>query len=409
MNKKTLIWRLLCGRPVQHSLVILVTALTISLTVCALQLSNGITGALNTATRPFPLLAGAKGSPEQLVLSTVFLRSIPPANVGWATVEKLRGDRGVTAAIPIGLGDNYRGFRVVGTEPALFNYTIPGDKKPWLQLTSGKPFDAPLKAVIGTTTAQLTGLKVGDTFRTIHGTSALANSREHGDPITVTGILAPLGGPWDKAILVHISTLWSQHADHNPGPVAAAAAEAHDEEDHDHEEKGDVTAVLVRPAGYSDALRLLSDYRSDRDAQIIFPAQTIIQLLSLLGDAEKILRFLALAAVGLTLLITAFTLWWFSAGSRREQLILRALGASPRQLRSLWFTMGLVLILAGQILGHTCGHLLYNLISNAAGKGAGLMLLHTLSVQEIALAGGVLLCGAIISYAASGSAGNTEL
>ena len=49
--------------------------------------------------------------------NTPFVRFKPPGNVPLVTLEQLRGNRLISQAVPLAMGDNYRGFRIVGTEP----------------------------------------------------------------------------------------------------------------------------------------------------------------------------------------------------------------------------------------------------------------------------------------------------
>ena len=163
---------------------------------------------------PFPILAGAKGSAYQLVLNTVFLRDRPVGNIPFSEMEILK-NRGETRAVyPLGFGDNYRGFRLVGTDRALFGYRPVKNKDPWLSLEEGALFQEEGEAVIGSETARITGLKVGDTFRSVHGSSP--KGRAHNHPFRVTGILRPVGGPYDTAIFIDMKDVWEAHGEREP-------------------------------------------------------------------------------------------------------------------------------------------------------------------------------------------------
>ena len=92
---------------------------------------------LTAAAEPFPIVAGSKGSPNQLVLNTVFLKDTPMSNISYTEVEKLRANKNVAMAVPLGYGDNYRGFRMAGTEKEIFNYVINPQRGKWLQINEG--------------------------------------------------------------------------------------------------------------------------------------------------------------------------------------------------------------------------------------------------------------------------------
>lgn len=112
----------LVRRPLRQFLLFLLIMVTAALPVFILQTAGGLYGGINRAVSPFPILAGAKGSAYQLVLNTVFLRDRPVGNIPFSEMEILK-NRGETRAVyPLGFGDNYRGFRLVGTDRALFVY-----------------------------------------------------------------------------------------------------------------------------------------------------------------------------------------------------------------------------------------------------------------------------------------------
>lgn len=112
----------LVRRPLRQFLLFLLIVVTCALPVFILHMAGGLYGGINRAVSPFPILAGAKGSAYQLVLNTVFLRDRPVGNIPYEEMEKLV-DTGKTQAVyPLGFGDNYRGFRIVGTRADLFSY-----------------------------------------------------------------------------------------------------------------------------------------------------------------------------------------------------------------------------------------------------------------------------------------------
>lgn len=59
--------------------------------------------------------------------------------------------------------------------------------------------------------------------------------------------------------------------------------EAHGEREPD---KREVTALLVVPKGYREAMQLLSAYRKNRDVQMVFPSQSVISLYAMVGQTK---------------------------------------------------------------------------------------------------------------------------
>lgn len=162
------------------------------------------------------LVVGAKGSPVQLILSSLLHLDVPTGNISLAEANQLSNHPMVKEAIPVSLGDNYRGVRIVGTTPAL------GDLY-GADMALGGWFDHPFEAVVGSVAAKRAGLMMGGQFTGRHGFTE--HGHAHDDEIyTVTGILLPTGTILDQLILTPVETYWLLHQEHGDF-----------EHDHDHE------------------------------------------------------------------------------------------------------------------------------------------------------------------------------
>lgn len=385
MSEILIIRRLLAGRPLQNLLAVIVMAASVALSVGMLLMSAGLHDSLVQAGKNFPMVMGAKGSPNQLVLNTVFLKDQPIGNFSYTKVLELRNNTNVEQAVPLGFGDNYKGFRLVGTEKEIFTFHgIEKGRKNWLQLSEGKFFQQPFEAVIGAETAAKTGLKIGDTFASVHGVTATANSKSHSEKYKVVGILKPVQGPYDSAIFVSMESIWNQH---NHGSINKTQDKTQQE----------VTSVLIRPAGYAQSLQLAAQYNKDRDVQVIFPSKTIIELFSVIGNIEKVLQVFTAAVLLLSLLIIGSSLYWFVVGSVYEQGIMRSLGATAQQIMYLYFKLGMTLVGVGTLLGVALGHSGFQAISYLLQDKVGLYMQAGLVKEEIILVAAILLFGAVCS------------
>lgn len=361
-----MILRLAClsllRRPARHALLLLILAAACALPVFLIQMAAGLYNGLNRAVEPFPILAGAKGSPYQLVINTVFLRDHPIGNISYGEVEKLRQSGKADLVIPLAFGDNYRGFRIAGTEKEIFSYAPNKRSGPWLRVAEGRPFQGSGEAVVGSETAKRTGLRIGDTFRTMHGVTT-APGQEHGE-YRVTGILSPVGGPYDTAVLIPIEDVWSAHR-HQPGAVrrgglvrkSAPQKTAPAETPALAEGKGDVTAILVHPKGYKEAMELLSAAQRERsgETQLIFPSQTLIALYSMAGQSREFWQLLAGGLIGAAVLITLLSMYWNGLSRLKEFALLRALGAGSGSIARLLAAEQALLLLTGSAAGWLIG------------------------------------------------------
>ena len=344
-------WKLavlsLVRRPLRYGLLLLLTAAACALPVFVTQLAGGLYEGLNRAAAPFPILAGAKGSPYQLVINTIFLKDRPIGNVPYSEVDKLRQTGKADLVLPMAFGDSYQGFRICGTEKEIFSYVVPGARKPWLMPAEGRSFAHHGEAVLGAETAKLTGLKIGDTFQSSHG--FVAKGHKHTHPYKVVGILKSVGGPYDSSILIPIEDVWEAHS-----PKAKGRAEAHDRE---LSGRGDVTAILVHPVGYGQAMQLLSQWqrRKQSPTQLIFPAQSLISLYAMAGQSKSFWLILSGGLVAAAVLMTLLALYWDGTSRMEEWAILQALGAAPGAVRRLLLLEQFLLLVTGSVLGWLTG------------------------------------------------------
>lgn len=379
MHEYTLIKRLLLSRPLQNLLAALVMALSIATAANVMLLAEGIHGAMVQASKPFPMLMGAKGSPNQMVLNTVFLKDQPVGNFSYTMVHELRSNPNVAQAVPLGYGDNYKGYRIVGTERELLElHGVEKNAAPWLKLEHGKAFSKDYEAVIGAEVAAKTGLKLGDSFTSVHGVVHNVGAKAHDyQKFTVVGILQRAHGPYDSSIIVPMTSIWNMHS-HG-------------------DEKQEVTAVVIVPKGYAQSMALASSYSKNHEVQIIFPSKTVIELFSIMGDLQKLLQSFSMIIMALALLIVGSSLYWFITSSRRDQAIMRALGAGESDIMQLYFKLGMTLICIGGLLGLGLGHLLFAGLGAMLQEHTGLYLAGGFLRQELYLLGSVIFCGAVCS------------
>src|SRR5476651_1123344 len=169
----------------QHLLSTVITALSIALAggllmsvwVVKVQSQSTFTQ-VNTG---FDAVLGARGSKLQLVLNAIFHLEASPGNLSWKDYEVVRRYPAVQVAIPIAVGDNLRGYRIVGTIPSLFTDVEYAPGKRYTVAAGGRLFEPDAKeAVVGSFAASRLGLKVGDTFHPFHGLAYNPNE-QHAD------------------------------------------------------------------------------------------------------------------------------------------------------------------------------------------------------------------------------------
>ena len=213
------------SKPLNLLLSLMLLILSVSLVTFVLQLSQQMEGQLNKNIAPFDMVVGAKGSPLQLVLSSVLHIDVPTGNIKLKDASMLQKHPFVQTAIPVSYGDNYKGYRILGTEAAYLDHYQ-------AQLSEGRLYEKSFEVVAGSNVVQRLGLKVGDIFISSHGLAASGGDSHDDHPFTITGILKSTGSVVDQLLITNLESVWEAHDHGEDGHDDET--EAHDE--HDHEE-----------------------------------------------------------------------------------------------------------------------------------------------------------------------------
>ncbi|MDW5315737.1 ABC transporter permease [Rhizobium sp. PL01] len=379
--------RLWAGSLVVVLLIAFATALGVAVTLQerALRL-----GSARAADR-FDLVIGAPGSETQLLLSSVFLQPSPLPLMSGDVLGKLAADPRVSWAAPVGFGDSFSGYPIVGTSTALTSNLS--------ALTQGRPFFKAGEAVVGAAV----DLPLGYAVKPTHGLATLGGETHTELAYRITGRMAPTGTSWDRAILVPIQSVWSLHGmgghedEHGHATEADEAHQddagaAHSEEpghDHNHEhvhvdpdapldehwtaEAPGLPAILVKPKTIADAYKLRQDYRGN-GTLAVFPGEVLTNLYATLGDAKRVL---SAVAVGAQILVAAAVLMVtvMHIGQRRRQIgALRAFGAPQSAVLAIVWLELFILIALGILLGFALGYGAAMLLSMMFSGESGIIL-----------------------------------
>ncbi|MEO0630073.1 MAG: ABC transporter permease, partial [Planctomycetota bacterium] len=212
---------------------VLLMALGTASIVLLLLVGNQLSETMSRDARGIDLVLGAKGSPVQLVLSAVYHADVPTGNIELAEAERWAEDPRIASAIPLSLGDSFRGFRIVGTTP---DYATLYDA----EIADGRWWAGSMEAVVGAAAASAAGLEVGSTFAGAHGFSDGGHSHDR-SLYRVVGVLGRTGSVLDRLVLTSLDSVWDLHEPAAPAsPTTVDAEPEHDDEyDHDDAEEHD--------------------------------------------------------------------------------------------------------------------------------------------------------------------------
>ncbi len=395
-------------RPLSSALNVLILALGIATIIVLLVVSDRVEQNLVRNAEGIDLVVGAKGSPLQLILSAVYHIDAPTGNIPIAEAEAIMADRAVAEAMPLALGDSYRGFRIIGATPAYAGHY--GGEVERGALWSGE-----MEATLGAVVAREADLNVGDTFYSAHGLGAGGEAHDE-HPIEVAGVFAETGTILDRLILTSIETVWDVHgahgeehehdddAEHSDGQDDDEHAHSDDEhehaydDEHTHDDEHDevqtapspasgppslagptqaapaqeYTAVLIRYASPLAALSFPRYVNTQTDLQAAAPAFETARLFDLLGVGFGAIRAFGLVLIFVAVLSVFVALLNALKDRRYDLAMMRTLGASRRKLMGHVLLEGLLLAGMGTLLGLVLGHLAAAGLGGAVERAQGL-------------------------------------
>ncbi|MDB2576366.1 ABC transporter permease [bacterium] len=395
-------WFLIVSRSLrEHRLSTSITvgagALASGLVMAVFAIHGATSDAFSGSSSDYDAILGAPGGQGQLVLNSLFHLDASQGNLPWSMYEAIAADPGVERAVPYALGDNFRGFRIIGTTLGAFVGRDP--------LPPGEWFDPKKRqAVVGAAVARETGLVRGSVFQPSHGlTYDAADPRRHATPFVVTAVMAPTGTPDDRAIFIPIEGIFRMDGHELRGSGEAVEAEAFHELEIPDEHK-EVSAVLLRfrRGGINPGLRLNHKINVAGDrATLAWPiAQVLADLYRKLFWAIEVLRIVALMVVVVAGGALLASLYNTMNERRRELAILRSLGASRATVFSVIVGEAAVISLLGALLGFLVERAILFRVSDtllsttgvllSAGTAGGAHLWTPLGMLAVGLVAGVV-------------------
>lgn len=349
----------LAGRSLWHRRVTLaLVTLTLSLSVALLlgvqYLRTEVKQSFLSTISETDLIVGARSGPSNLLLYSVFHLGNATNNIQWSTFESIRRDDAVSWAVPLSLGDSYRGYRVIGTTSGFFEHYKYRNGSA-LEWQNGGIFGDVFEAVVGAEVARQQDLEVGDEITLAHGTGAVSFV-DHGDhPFTVRGVLQRTGTPVDRSVMISLAGMEAIHIGWETGmprPGQGISAEAARQTDLTPKT---ITAALVgvhKPVQTFRLQRQLNNF-PEEPLTAILPGVALSEFWQVLGGFETALLTISAFVVITGLVGLAAVLLTAQAQRNREMAILRANGASPLHIGALFALECVLVALTATVCGLT--------------------------------------------------------
>lgn len=369
------------SKKLKNFLTIFAIMISVMLIICIQNISAQLGSNVIENISEYDLIVGKAGSSTGLVMNTVFYYGVPEGNIDISYLDELQNHKYVKKVVPLGMGDSFHGYKIIGTSPLFF------DNENYV-LKEGRFIESEFEVVLGSTVAKKLGLKIGDTFKSQHGLSndeIESEEHHHDEEYKVVGILKATNTPNDTVIFTTIETLWHAHGLHHDeneenhdeeveNVVEVKSTLSHGSKDNESEEESSslLTAVLIRSRGLAEQNQLYQELKKDEKIQVIMPTETLRELLNSLDIGEIVITLIASVSVVLSIIMLFITMLTSSIERRKDISILRALGAKRRVVFLIIIVEILIIAIVGVLLGFLFAHALIAILGNYVVMNYGL-------------------------------------
>jgi putative ABC transport system permease protein len=380
MNLFILVVSYLRARLANTVMNIVLLALGITVIVFVLVAGRQLDEKAEANSKGIDLVVGAKGSPLQIILCSIYHIDFPTGNISLLEAERISKHRLVKKAIPLALGDSYQGFRIVGTDTSysnLFNAT----------LADGRWWAEDLEVVAGSHVARELNLKTGDQFSSAHGMTIEGSAHDE-HPYRVVGVMAATGTVLDNLLLTNVASVWEVHGS---------------------DSTKEITSMLIKFRNPLAAIQLPRLINSTTSMQAASPAFEMARLYTILGVGVDVLTGLAVILIGISALSTFLALYNALKDRRYDLAIMRAMGAGRSKLFLATVMEGTALTVAGTALGIGAAHALLSLLPSSESELTSGITGMVFYREEAYLLAGSLLLGIVCSVLPAVQASRTNI
>ena len=350
MNIFKLSFKNIFHKPVGTVLSIVLLTLAVGIISILIHVNASIENQMSNNLKGIDMVVGAKGSPLQLILSSVYHVDSPTGNISLADANSITKNRMVKNSTKLSFGDNYKGFKIVGTEKNFLELYK-------CNLEYGRIWKKSLDAVLGNKVAEILKLKIGDEFTSSHGLGDYGESHED-SVFKVVGILETSNSVADQLILTSLESVWDIHKEHDHDHDEEHDHDHDEEHDHDHDEEHDndedskeITSILIK---FDSPMNIISFPRyinEETNMQAAVPSYEISRLFKIFGIGFETLTYLAYLIMfvsGLSLFLNLLN----SLKERKyEMALIRTIGGTKVQTSLMLFYESIILCIIGFIGG----------------------------------------------------------
>jgi putative ABC transport system permease protein len=338
-------------KPLTTSLSILLMALGIAIISLLLLAGKQIEEKFTRNVAGIDMVVGAKGSPLQLILASIYQIDSPTGNIPMEEANRLTRSPLVKSTIPLSMGDSYQGYRIVGSNEKYLEHFQ-------AEFETGKVFSKAMEMVVGSKVAKNLGLKVGDAFSSQHGFDGEGEAHKE-KQFTVVGVLKTTNSVLDALMITPLESVWAVHDEHHEEEVGKGAnalklleEQSQTDEEHHHEEDSkEITSLLVKFRNPVMGMMMARSINQNSTLQTATPAIEINRLFALLGVGVDALKWIALVIIIVSGLSVFVSLYNSLKERKYEMALMLSMGASRTKLFLLLLLEGLIISVIGFVIG----------------------------------------------------------
>lgn len=295
MRKILVFWRgQLRSKGVQYVLLTLLTILVSTGFYAAKLTESYIFKKWTESAQYTDVIVGYKGSPLQIVASTLFRLENPTGNIDSTSVAFWQKHPLVASSCPVSMGDNISGYPLIGTSEAYFNWMN-------IELVDGRFPEGDEDVVISESLAVELGLQIGSHLHSSHGSERNGESHDH-HHLNIVGLIKPERTADEKAFFTTTGAYYGMHEEKG---------------------QGEVTALMLRLKSKSALVMLPRLFEKRTNEQGAFPVFIFAQLQKQWTPTLEKLKKYSIAIPTVLLLMFAFILSYLGGTERPSRAFLR--------------------------------------------------------------------------------------
>ena len=324
---------------------------------------------LNSRAEATPLLVGAKGSPLELTLNTLYFSLDTPELTSYADATAITATE-LAQAIPMYVRFRSRNQPIVATSIEYFDFR-------GLVVADGRLPAVLGEAVLGAVAAEALGVGVGDSIVSSPET-AFDLAGIYPLRMTVVGVLAPNFTADDDAVFVDVKTAWvieglgHGHQDlAEPGAASAVLnrseenivanasivqyneiTEANINTFHFHGDPGGypLSGVIAVPRDEKSGVILMGRYLDSETSQVVRPRDVVAELLETILTIQQFI-VVAVVIVAIATIATAALVFMLSLKLRQREIdTIAKIGGGRWHVASMLLAEIVIVLVLGSVL-----------------------------------------------------------